>query len=222
MHQGNVRNAHAAIACLGAWLAIVLAPASFAADVKVQVPLPAASPASPQMIISAAPPVAVAVPPANVLPPIIFSGSVAGEEIFNLLRSKPRYSALSKDLVGSPIALRVFQTFELTAGGTASALASAILTGSTLGILPMVTNQDLVITYELVVNGSVLSRYAYTTNLTRVDSIYAGTDTTYGLGSQGLTWAKGTVDRFVADTANDEKLAKLLAEYQFYFGSPPG
>ena len=181
----------------------------------VEVPAPAAAPPTVMMDVPA-PPASPALAP---LPPTMYVGSVAGDELLALLRAQPRFAQVSKDLVGSPIAIQVSQSFEPTAGGTASALASAILTGSTLGLIPMVTNNDLVITWEVVVNGTVLTRYRYRNNFTRVDSIYAGgNDTTYGLGKEGLAWVRSTAQSFMDDVAKDEKVAALVAEHAFYFG----
>ena len=179
----------------------------------VEVPAPAAAPPT-VMVVTPVPSPALAP-----LPPTLYAGAVAGDELLALLRAQPRFAQVSKDLVGSPIAIQVSQSFEPTAGGTASALASAILTGSTLGLIPMVTNNDLVITWEVVVNGTVLTRYRYRNNFTRVDSIYAGgNDTTYGLGKEGLAWVRSTAQSFMDDVAKDEKVAALVAEHAFYFG----
>ena len=156
---------------------------------------------------------------ATVLPPVAYNGSVAGDELYTLLKADPMFAALSKDLVGCPIVLRVTHSFVMTAGGKASGLASAIWSGGPLGLLPVVTTNDLVITYEVLVNGTVLTTYAYQRNFTRAVNIWAN-DTTYGLGKDGLEWAKGTVTQFVAEAAKDPKLADLASEYQFYFGTP--
>ena len=183
----------------------------------VEVPAPAAAPPTVMTTV----PAPAASPAMAPLPPTMYFGSVAGDELLTLLRAQPRFAQVSKDLVGSPIAIQVSQSFEPTAGGTASAFASALLTGGTLGLIPMVTNNDLVITWEIVVNGTVLSRYRYRNNFTRVDSIYAGgSDTTYGLGKEGLAWVRSTTQSFMDDVAKDEKVAALLAEHAFYFGPP--
>ncbi|HZF16639.1 MAG TPA: hypothetical protein VE046_11910 [Steroidobacteraceae bacterium] len=158
--------------------------------------------------------------PADALPPIQFNGTVAGDELYNLLKADPQFANLSKELIGCPIVLRVTHSFALTSGGKASAFGSAIWAGGTLGLLPVVTNNDLVITYDLVVNGTVLATHAYQRNFTRAVNIWAN-DTTYGLGKDGLAWAKGTVAEFSAAVANDPKFASLAAEYAFYFGAQP-
>lgn len=154
------------------------------------------------------------------LPPLQYAGTVAGDELYLAMKANPRFARLDKEQIGSPIGLRVTYSFALTAGGKAGGLASAILAGGTLGLLPMVTNGDLVITYEMMANGTVLTSYADQKNFTRSQNIYA-TDTTYGLGKEGLAWTKTTVDQFLAGAAKDAKLVGLVAEYQFYFGNPP-
>ncbi len=165
-----------------------------------------------------APVVPSATPTPTAFPALQYAGTVAGDELYTAIKANARFAKLDKDLVGSPISLRVTHSFALSSGGKASGLASAILAGSTLGLLPLVTNGDLVITYEMVVNGTVLSTYAYQKNFTRSQNIYS-TDTTYGLGRDGLAWAKTTVEQFLKDAASDPKLDGLLAEYQFYFGT---
>jgi hypothetical protein len=156
---------------------------------------------------------------AAVLPPVEFNGSVAGDELYTILKSDPMFVGLSKELMGCPIVLRVTHSFVITSGGKASGITSALFAGGTLGLLPVVTNNDLVITYEVLVNGTVLTTYAYRRNFTRAVNIWSH-DTTYGLGKDGLEWAKSTATQFTADAAKDAKLADLASEYQFYFGAP--
>ena len=162
----------------------------------------------------------VAPPPAasgpRPLPPMRWFGTVAGEELYKLVKADPRFTQLNSELIGSPVLLRVSHSFEATSGGKAAGLASAILAGSTLGLLPVVMNNDLIINYELVVNGTTLSTYTYRKNFTRSVNIYAK-DETYGLGKEGLAWAKSTVGEFLTAVRDDGKLAELVAEYEFYF-----
>ncbi len=218
LRQGGARARviGAAILCVAVALDVAAATET-ATMTTVDVPAPAAAPPT---VMMAVPAQASSMAP---LPPTLYVGAVAGEELLALLRAHPRFGQVSKDLVGSPISIQVSQSFESTAGGTAGAFASALLAGSTLGIIPMVTNNDLVITWEVAVNGTVLSRYRYRNNFTRVDSIYAGgADTTYGLGKEGLAWVRSTTQSFIDDLAKDAKLDALIAEHAFYFGPAPG
>ncbi|MBP6513633.1 MAG: hypothetical protein KA224_00515 [Steroidobacteraceae bacterium] len=198
---------------------LLLAPGAAFGQAVMQVPAePApATVAAPVTVVVPAP---VPAPAASVLPPVRYAGTVAGDELFNLIQANPRFAKLSKDLPGSPLMLRVTHSFEMTAGGKAAGLTSAILAGSTLGLLPVVTNNDVAITYEFVVNGVPLSTWVYRRNFTRSQNIFA-TDTTYGLGKEGLAWARSTVNEFLAAAAGDAALAALVEEYGFYFPAKP-
>jgi hypothetical protein len=157
-------------------------------------------------------------PAPAVLPPMRFVAAVAGDELFQQLHRNPRFARLSNELIGCPIELHAYPSYKLTSGGKAAGFASVILAAGTLGLLPLVTNGDLTMTYDLVVNGSVLSSYVYRKNFTRSANMYR-LNTAQGLDPAQLDWAKTTADQFLADIARDEKLAGLAAEYEFYFGA---
>jgi len=134
------------------------------------------------------------------------------------LSQQPLLASLNKDQVGSPIVLRVIHSVVPTTSGGAAGFASAILAGGSLGILPVVENKDLVITYDLFVNQTMIATYAYQKNFTRAFNIYSK-DKTKGLGEEGQTWAESTVDLFAADIAKNPKVLNLVAEYRYYFGA---
>lgn len=195
-----------------ALVSLAMLPVATAQDAPIMMDVP--------VIQTVAPPPPAAVAP-RALPPMRWFGTVAGDELYNLVKADPRFAQINAELIGSPVLLRVSHSFEATSGGKAAGLASAILAGSTLGLLPVVMNNDLVITYEIVVNGTTLSTYDYRKNFTRSVNIYAKDDT-YGLGKEGLAWAKSTAAEFLAAVRNDAKLAELVAEYEFYFPRPAG
>ena len=151
------------------------------------------------------------------LPSIGFASTIAGEEIYEALKSTAIFTTLDKEKPGSPVTIRVSHIYGHMS--TATSIASAILVGGTLGLLPAFTNRDLVITYEVIVNGSVLTTHAYSKNLSRVFNVHA-TDKTHGLGADGLAWVTGTSNQFAADIARDPKYAQLIAEYHFYYDVP--
>jgi hypothetical protein len=148
------------------------------------------------------------------MPPIGFVSTIAAEEIYDALKQSAAFSSMDKEKPGNPIIVRVSHTYgHLSA---ASAIASALFAGGTLGLLPAVSNRDLVVTYEILVNGSLLLSYSYAKNVTRVFNIHS-TDRTHGLGDDGLAWVKGTAAQFAGDTARDAKYAELQAEYHYYY-----
>ncbi len=156
--------------------------------------------------------------PSSALPAMSFYGSIAGNELFALIKKSDQFARVDKELFGSPLHLRVMHSLQPTAGGKATGLLSAILTGGTLGLLPAVTNNSLMVTYEVRVHGRELVSYSYQRKFTRAVNIWAK-DETYGLGKDGLEWLKSTAAEFTKAAADDAKLAALKKEYERYFGA---
>ena len=166
-----------------------------------------------------APAVTPASVPANALPAMSFYGSIADDELFELIRKSEQFGRIDKKLFGSPLHLRVMHTLQPTAGGKATGLLSAIFTGGTLGLIPAVTNNSLMVTYEVRVHGRELVSYSYQRTFTRAVNVWAK-DQTHGLGKEGLEWLKGTAREFTIAAASDAKLVLLKKEYERYFGAP--
>ena len=156
--------------------------------------------------------------PERQLPAARLVASFAQDDLLGALKQSALLSKLSKDDPGCPIVLRVTHSLVPTSSNMAAGLASAALAGGTLGLLPLVTNRDLVITYELIVNGTQLASYAYQENFTNATNIYSQ-DKTEGLGAKGRAWALSTVARFNADAEKDPKVASVIDEYRLYFGA---
>lgn len=202
------------------------ATAAIAADASGVVPAPSAGVATPtaatQPVVTVAPPAAGAssVSAADPLPPMNFYASIAGTEIYDRIRATPPFGRVDRELPGSPIVLRVTHTLRPTAGGQAAGLLSAIWAGGTLGLLPVVTSNEFVLSYEVLVNGREVLRYDFQRTLTRASNIWANrNDPTYGLGKDGLEWALATVADFTTRATQDPALLALAREYSFFFGA---
>jgi hypothetical protein len=148
------------------------------------------------------------------MPPIGFVSTIAADELYDVLKGSPAFSSMDKEKPGNPIIVRVSHTYGHMS--VASGIASAIFAGGTLGLLPAVSNRDLVVTYEVLVNGSVLLSYSYAKNVTRVFNIHS-TDRTHGLGDDGLAWVKSTAVQFAGAAVRDAKYAELQSEYHYYY-----
>jgi hypothetical protein len=171
----------------------------------VDTPFPSATTASPTAA------------PDGPLPSMLFVSTIAGDEIYDVLKQNSLFQTLDKEKPGSPVTIVVSHTYEHIGG--AASFASALFTIGSLGLLPAVTNRDLIIKYEVVVHGSTLVTYTYSKNLTRVFSIYAK-DTTHGLGNDGIAWVRDTARQFSAAFSSDPKVSQLQGEYHFYFSAP--
>jgi hypothetical protein len=152
------------------------------------------------------------------LPAMNFSCSLARDEMFDAVKANAIFGKLDKELYGSPVTLRITHSLQPTAGGKAAGLLSAVLTGGTLGLIPAVTNNNLIVRYDVRVQGHDIASYSYSRTFTRAVNVWAE-DKTYGLGDDGLAWLKGTAKQFAEDAGHDPKVVELQREYAFYYGS---
>ncbi len=153
------------------------------------------------------------------LPAMMWVATEATQSFYDQLKADPMFARINKDLVGSPIMLRVTHSLEVTSGGKASGITTGLLAAATLGIVPLVTNHDLVVEYEVLVNGNAVASYRYRKNFTYTKNLWTK-DKYFGLGADGLAWVRGTLTEALAAMRTDPRLAALVEEYQFYFPSP--
>lgn len=182
-------------------------------------PVPQTDPASAKDL---PPPAAATVPVASVatapaLPPMDFVSSVGSDEIYALFKTVPAFSSLDNELAGSPLTLMVTHTNRPTAGGQAAGLLSGVLSGSTLGIIPIVSNEHLVIRYEVLLNGKILTSYSFEKSSTRAINLWAGPGAYGGLGKGAFEWVKSTATEAAAKLAVDPALIAVRDEIDFYF-----
>jgi len=156
--------------------------------------------------------------PDTALPAMNFYSSIADDELYDIVKTNAAFAKLDKELLGSPITLRIRHSLQPTSAGKATGLLSAIWTGGTLGLLPAITNNSFVVTYEIRVQGKDVASWSYQRNFTRAVNIWAK-DQTYGLGKEGFEWMKTTAAEFAAAAANDSRISDLKREYERYFGA---
>ncbi|MBV8208841.1 MAG: hypothetical protein JO133_02150 [Burkholderiaceae bacterium] len=181
-----------------------------AAEQPASAPVPPAGAAQPA---AAAPPATAAQDVA--LPALRYNSDSVTNDLFDSIHHAPQFDKLSREAIGSPIELRVYHTYRIDRG---AATATGFLAGVTLGLIPQVSSGNHSIVYEVLVNGVPVTSHTYSTSLTRVRNIWTQ-DKTYGLGEDGIKWARSTVDLFLKDAAADPKLAALRSEFNYYFGS---
>lgn len=194
-------------------LAILLvAPVAGAAEAPASL-----APTAPTMMPAA--PVPPPVPPAGAaLPAMSFESSLISDELLQALKATAPLSRMDKELVGSPLRLVVSHTMRPTAGGNAVGFLSAILSGSTLGLLPVVSNDRLVVRYDVMLNGKSITSYSFERTATRAQNIWVAGHDGYGeLGKSGADWVKSTAAEVAAKLAVDPALLAVRDEVAFYF-----
>lgn len=154
----------------------------------------------------------------NPLPAMNFYSSVASDTIYDTIKANPRFSKLDKELVGSPITILVTHSIRPTAGGQAAGLLTAMLSGGSLGLIPIVTNEQFVLRYEILLHGKPVSVYSFERTNTRAINLWSqDTSAEHVFGKDGMEWLKSTINEFIAKSANDPELLKIQDEIDFYF-----
>lgn len=147
--------------------------------------------------------------------PINYASNVKSPSFHTKFKEIEHFGNVANDNHGSPLLIVTTLHNTMTNGGQATGLFSAMLAGGSLGLIPMVTNQDLTITYNVLVNRQVIARFSYTENFTDAVSMYSA-------GNQEIdedveAWLLSTLPKFEEELRNHSGFSILLYEYDFYF-----
>ena len=147
--------------------------------------------------------------------PIFSNNSGVDSALLEKIEKLPFFTDLSRSYYGSPYTLTIRIGDHSTQGGTAAELTSIILAGSTLGVVPVVSNSDVTITYEIWVNRRTYVEYGFTKNFSDVDAFWALDQTE--MDPDVLEWALTTVDEMAAMIDKDPKIAALIEKHEQYY-----
>ena len=139
------------------------------------------------------------------------------ESHFTKLKDTTLFKNIEKDLQGAPLRLFAMIHAQSTQGGSASEISSGLLAATTLGIIPVVKNQDIVMSYRIRLNNNTLTEYSYTKNVTDVVSMY-NQNQQQNFDKETKAWIASTIDMFIKDIEQDEKVKAFIEEYHYYFG----
>lgn len=148
------------------------------------------------------------------LPPMRYLTSLTGDDVFNTLRANPAFQMLDKDLPGSPLSMLVTHTVRPTPGGQAAGLLTAILSGSTLGLIPIVSSERMVLRYEVLLHGKSVATYQFERKAAKASNLWT---MDAGLDKASLAWVKETAGEVATKAARDPALRALQQEIAYYF-----
>lgn len=135
-------------------------------------------------------------------------------ELEKSLQQLPEFKKLGSEVYGTPVKLLVTYHDQGTAGGDVASFTSLMLAAGSLGILPIVENNDFVVTYELRVHSDSLASFSYSINTTEAKNMYT---MDHKLSKEVLDFAKTTPALFAKDLATVKAFKELQQEYSFYF-----
>ena len=150
--------------------------------------------------------------------PIEFVPTFKHETLMDELKGIDFFADLDEDYEGSPLTLYASFVNKDKSATTAGGFASALITSGTLGIVPMATNNDITIRYQLVLHGDVVATHQYSENFKGVQNIWLSA------GKPAITddmkaWLSSTVEMLKDDYEGSEATQTLVHDYNYFFVS---
>ncbi|MCV6620373.1 MAG: hypothetical protein OIF51_01315 [Cellvibrionaceae bacterium] len=148
-------------------------------------------------------------------PAVFFVSNIQKETYLNKLKQHEAFDRLDKEAIGLPIGLRVYKGRHVKQDGTQ--FSSVMLSATTLGLLPVVSNTEFTLYYDVFVQGKLLERFEYSMDSTQVNNIWTNPHGSDETKPAEEVFMETSIDRFLHDLSKSEKAKKLFSEYREYF-----
>ncbi|MGV6807308.1 MAG: hypothetical protein ACWA5K_05340 [bacterium] len=149
-------------------------------------------------------------------PPVFFVTNVEDEAFKSKLDSYKAFSALDDEAVGLPIGVRVVKLHERKLDG--ASVSSLMLSASTLGLTPVVSNKEFKVRYDVFVQGNSIYNVVYTMSTTEVESLYSNPGAERDLKPAEESFLESSIPQFLVDMKASEEVNEVFDEYVYYFG----
>ena len=149
-------------------------------------------------------------------PPILFATNVEDTDIIKIMESFEAFTLVDDKSVGLPIGVRVLKGKRISHNG--ATFTSAMLTASTLGLIPMVSNKEFKVFYDVFIQGESIAQFKYQLDTTDVDHLWIGGNEMTETTSDEAVFLEHSVSLFLKDIKNHKEVQDLFAEYWAYFG----
>lgn len=149
-------------------------------------------------------------------PPVFLVSNIDKESYTNALNKHEAFERLDKEAIGLPIGLRIYKGRHVKQDGTQ--FSSLMLSAGTLGLLPIVSNTEFTLYYDIFVQGKLLERFEYSMDSTQVNNIWTNPHGISETKPAEEVFMETSIDRFLNDLQDSEKAQELFSEYNEYFG----
>ncbi len=148
-------------------------------------------------------------------PPVFFVTNVEDSKFKDKLESYQAFSRLDTAALGLPIGVKVIKSHRTKQD--AAAFSSAMLSASTLGITPIVSNTEFKVQYDLFVQGKSITQFEYKMSSTDVDSMWSGAQAERETRPAEQLFLEKTLSQFLSDLKESPDSQALFNEYWEYF-----
>jgi len=151
----------------------------------------------------------------KVYPPVFFVTNVEDDSIKNNMENYAAFAALDEKAVGLPIGVRILKGHRTKQDGTNA--SSVLLSASTLGIIPIVSNTEFKVRYDVFVQGKPIETFEYTMDSTDVSNLWTAAYKEHETTPTEEQFLLDTIPQFLKELRESKVSQKTFTEYWEYF-----
>ncbi len=148
-------------------------------------------------------------------PPVFFVTNIDDKDFKEKLIAYEAFSKLDSDAVGLPIGVRVLKGHRTKQDGTQ--FSTLMLSASTLGIVPVVSNTEFLVYYDVFVQGDSIAQFKYQVDSKDVSNMWTMDHGEREVKPAEEMFMEQTMNQFLVDLKTSEVVQNVFEEYWEYF-----
>ena len=149
-------------------------------------------------------------------PPVFFVSNDKDQALRSKLEQYSAFTALDEQAVGLPIGVRILKAQRTKQDG--KQISSILLSASTLGLIPVVSNTEFKVRYDVFVQGKSLVHFEYSMDSTDVDNFWTAAYKEHETSPTEEQFLLDTLPKFLDELKSSTVIQDVFAEYWEYFG----
>lgn len=149
-------------------------------------------------------------------PPVLFVSNIEDSGYQEKLEGYNAFEKLDRESVGLPIGVRVLEGYRKKNDGTQ--FSTLMLSASTLGLIPVVSNTEFKVRYDVFVQGDVIETFHYKTDSTDMELFWTMNQSDRQTKPAEKLFLEYTIPQFLHDIKMSDEVQKAFREYTEYFG----
>ena len=148
-------------------------------------------------------------------PPVLFVTNVTETDVKEKLEAYKVFKRLDTESIGLPIGVRVLKGYRRKQD--AALLSTVMLSASTLGIIPVVSNAEFKVHYDVFVQGKSIAKFKYQIDSTDVDNFWKGPNAERETKPSEELFIEHTLTKFLTELKDNQEVQAAFSEYWDYF-----
>jgi hypothetical protein len=148
-------------------------------------------------------------------PPVLFVTNIEDKAFMDTLTGFGAFQNLDEKAVGLPIGLRILKGHRTKQDGTQ--FTSLMLSASTLGLIPVVSNTEFKVKYDVYVQGESIASFEYMMDSTDVDNMWTSAYNDRETKPSETQFLQDTLPQFLKELKEHKEAQEVFAEYREFF-----